>query len=503
MQRPSLLIDAFPWLTVRFGGRFILAFILVFLAPAPGAQAADAQTAAAALARIEAAGQVFVDRLSREGGYVLAASLDGSVRRGEGGEVAPDAIWIQPPGTAGMGAALLHLHEMTGDARWRAAADQTASVLVSTQLLSGGWFNFAELDPANRLRWCYRSRGIDGKACKAEAGNEYRNRSTLDDNISQGALGFLILYDQITDTAQPRVGDATRYAVDRILAAQYPNGAWPVNLESPRPPDQALYSAHARLPADWPRAWVKPEGRYYFVLNDNLMRNTVQVLLLADQTHPDPAIRAALAKAGDFLLAAQLPAPQRGWAQTYDADLVPVWGRRFEPPSVASSETASAIEALVLLYLSTQDARYLVSARDAGDWLRSVRLPSGLWARFYELGTDRALYIDKDDTPTYSDAALRDGYGFVGHFGIPRVLAQLDAIQQGEPPQIVPPWEWIADQTLWDPELPSSARDTEAAIKAIADAADPLSPFSADGLIQSQLFIDALTGHDRYVAALD
>ena len=40
-------------------------------------------------------------------------------------------------------------------------------------------------------------------------------------------------------------------------------------------------------------------------------------------------------RAGDFILAAQMPEPQPAWAQQYDAAMHPAWARKFEPASEA------------------------------------------------------------------------------------------------------------------------------------------------------------------------
>jgi Pectic acid lyase len=464
---------------------------------------ADADLAATARLRIEEMGRVFVEKLSSDGGYVWASRVDKTIRRGEGGEVGPEVIWIQPPGTPAIGATLLHLYELTGDQYWLDAAGQSASALVSGQLLSGGWFNYVETGPTGQQNWCYRATGIDGEACKARAENEARNRSTLDDNITQGALGFLLLYDAATAGQNAAVRGAIDAALDRILKVQYPNGAWPVNLDRERPEKGKSFPQQARLPEVWSRTWVKPEGQYYFVLNDNLVSNTIQVLLLADQLLPREEARAAALKAGDFLLGAQLPAPQRGWSQTYNEAMEPVWGRKFEPPAVASSETATAIEALLGLYIVTKDDRYLRGAEEAAEWLRSVQLSTGEWARFYELGSNRPLYVDQEDNLAYSAASVRDGYSFTGNFGIMRVLGLLDEVSSGREPAMAQPWEWIADQTLWGPGASGSASDTEAAIAALVASDDLLATFSEDGLVQSQLFIDAVAVYDRYVSGRD
>ena len=151
----------------------------------------------------------------------------------------------------------------------------------------------------------------------------------------------------------------------------------------------------------------------------------------------------AAVKAGEFLLDAQFPKPQQGWAQTYDANMQPVWGRKFEPPAVASRETAGAITCLVELYQRTGDARFLAAAREAAEWLRAVRLPDGDWARFYELSTNRPLYVDNDEKLTYEPKNLLDHYSLKSQADIPKALAYVDAAEGQD--DLRPLWTSPAD----------------------------------------------------------
>ena len=52
----------------------------------------------------------------------------------------------------------------------------------------------------------------------------------------------------------------------------------------------------------------------------------------------------------------------------------PMWGRKFEPPAIASWETRRAIDALLDLYLHTGDERYREAAGRAVAWLEASPL---------------------------------------------------------------------------------------------------------------------------------
>jgi len=69
--------------------------------------------------------------------------------------------------------------------------------------------------------------------------------------------------------------------------------------------------------------------------------------------------RAAVHKAGVFILLAQMPEPQPAWAQQYDRDMHPSWARKFEPPAVTGGESQGVMRTLLDLYRMTGDKKYL------------------------------------------------------------------------------------------------------------------------------------------------
>jgi hypothetical protein len=149
----------------------------------------------------------------------------------------------------------------------------------------------------------------------------------------------------------------------------------------------------------------------------------IRVFLLAHRLYGREEDLAAAMRAGDFLLAAQMPEPQRGWAQIYNRDLEPIWARKFEPPAVASHESGGAVQALLELYLHTNEDRYLAGAGAGAAWLDSSRLADGQWARFYELETNRPLYMTSEYELAYEPHDLPRRYAFQGRFEIPSTLA--------------------------------------------------------------------------------
>lgn len=364
----------------------------------------------------------FRGELSVEGSYVWKYNPSNLAERKGEGKTTLSQGWTEPPGTPAVGLAYLAAFKATGQQFFLDASLETARALVRTQLESGGWRALLEFDPEARQSWCYRAdKGKGRPDCGAIEGNKRKNSTSPDDNKSQSSLMFLVRLDDELSGSAGDVREAAIYGLDKFVDAQYPNGAWPHRLDSGVLEKLTSSASRSSYPENWSRTYVKPKGELYLT-NDHLVRDVVRMLLLAYDVYGEQAYLAAARRGGEFLLSAQMPEPQPGWAQIYNGDLQPIWGRPFEPPSIASNETAGSIQALLELYEVTGKARYLDGAASAALWLEHSRLPDNQWARFYELETNKPLYVDNDYQITYSDDDLPDHYRFVGQFDIKTVL---------------------------------------------------------------------------------
>lgn len=388
------------------------------------AVAAEDDLARRVTAAMKQATRYFHERVAVQGGYVYTYSADLRQRKGEGKATATE-IWVQPPGTPSVGMAYLRAHAATGDELFLKAAIDAGRALMFGQLLSGGWTASIDFDPQGPRADRYRN----GKG-RAKG----RNYSTLDDDKTQAALRFLMELDKALQFRDAEVHQAVQVGLDALLAAQFPNGGFPQGWRAP-------VTEQPVVPANYPDYDWRTENRIkeywdYYTLNDGLAGTVARTLELAHQIYGDAKYRDAVVRLGEFLLLAQMPEPQPGWAQQYDFQMRPIWARKFEPPAVSGRESEDAMETLLFVHELTGDPRYLAAVPPALAWLKRSRLPDGQIARFYELRTNRPLYLTRDSYQlTYDDADLPTHYGFKAKPRIERIERQLAALQAADAPR--------------------------------------------------------------------
>ena len=220
--------------------------------------------------------------------------------------------------------------------------------------------------------------------------------------------------DQAHDFKHKAIHEAARYALDALLKAQFEIGAFPRGWEKPIGVTGAI--KRASYPTyDW-----RTEGRvknYWdmYTLNDGLAGSVSKVLIETHGVYGDEKYLNALKRLGDFLIVAQLPKPQPAWSQQYSYEMYPIWARKFEPAAIASRESEDVLETLLEIYEQTGDEKYLAPIPAAIAYLRSSLLADGRLARFYELQTNRPLYMQRNGQEyslTYDDTNLPDHYGW-------------------------------------------------------------------------------------------
>lgn len=387
------------------------ALLLLTVIPCQPSAAVE-PTSAEVRAALRRAAEYYDQHVSLRGGYVYYYSPDLQKRLGEG--VASDTqIWVQPPGTPTVGLALLAALQATGDPFFLQAAHSAGRALYYGQLESGGWTNKIDFDPASDQAAQYRNGRGKG-----------RNYSTLDDGATQAAVRFLARLDQALGLADPDVHECATVGLNSLLQAQFPNGAFPQVWSGPvsgPPPRRARFPDY-----DWRTEYRIKEYWNLYTLNDDLAGDTAAALITAFDVYGDTRYREALLRLGEFLLIAQMPEPQPAWAQQYSYDMYPAWARAFEPPAIASSESQDVLETLLRIYEETGHSRFLVPVPRALQYLRQSQLADGRLARYYELQSNRPLYMQRRGdayTLTHSDADLPSHYGW-------KIEPRLDEIER-------------------------------------------------------------------------
>jgi hypothetical protein len=438
----------------------------------------------------------FRTKVGVQGGYIYKVSADLTRREGEE-KVGATTAWIQPPATPAVGMAYLEAYRLANDPPLLEAAIETGMALVNTQLESGGWDNQIEFGPEERRRCAYRVN-------KHTDLRKLRNTTTFDDDKSQSCLRFLMQLDLTVDQKNAAIHEAAAYAQDAFLKAQYPNGAWPQRY-SEFPQAGEFPVLKASYPESWPRTFPGADYKSYYTLNDNTITDLITTMLEAYDLYGEERFLASAKKAGDFYLLAQMPDPQPGWAQQYDAGMHPAWARKFEPPAITGGESQKLMRTLMLLYRRTGDDKYLEPIPRALAYYRTCVLPNGRMARFYELQTNKPLYFTKQYELTYSSDDMPTHYAFIVSSSLDRIATEYEKLKEEGPPKESRPRE---------PERPrmtsSLARDAAEVVAALDErgawvTAGKLSNYgSEDGtreVIDSRVFIENVETLARFVGA--
>ena len=503
------------------------------LTEGPG-QADDAALRERAQAALRKAVEFYRTKVATEGGYHFAYAEDLSYGRSEMSE-GPTRVEIQRDGTPLVGMAYLDAYEATGDTYYRDAARDVARALVKGQYCSGGWDYYIEFDPQKRPPFPYRA---DGRC--AQPGTDKSTRpTTLDDNVTQAAMRLLMRVDRELDFSDAAIHDAARFALDSLVKAQHPNGAWPQRYS--RFPDPAEYPVkRASYPESWPRTWPGADYYTHYTFNDNSIVDALDAMLEAARIYKEPRYLASAEKGGEFMLLSQMPEPQPGWAQQYDREMHPAWARQFEPPSITGGESQSVMRALMLLYRETGKQKYLEPLPRALAYYKRSILPevenpseirrracpgrTPCAARFYELKTNRPLYVTKGTRVTaagqgvtnvdgyelsYSDqsvithyAVLTSGAGFADIEKEYKTLLGADASSLKRPDRLhgLSPWTTARLMPAGTESAAAERQALEPRVRAVIESMDARGAWVEDGAIgKADRLVSVLAGRDLVV----
>jgi len=317
------------------------------------------------------------------------------------------------------------------DATWYAtpAARHIADVVVSFQTPAGGWGKNMDMSKdVRRLGERYvpnnLSHFLEPGDFDAPREPEWNYVGTIDNDATTTQIRFLAKVIAATGAGTDAAAWRASFirGVNYLLDAQFPNGGWP---------------------QVWPL-----EGGYHDAItyNDNAMTQAMEVMRDVAQGTGDYAFapkalraRAAASFAHGIrcILATQIVEDSKltGWPQQDDAlTLQPTSGRDYEMPAISSGESADIL-LLLIDDLPQPNAAEQRAIRAAAAWFRKTavngenyqRTPHGrdlvpvsdagpLWSRFYQVGTDRPIFGDRDKTihDNLEDLSLerRNGYSW-------------------------------------------------------------------------------------------
>lgn len=252
-----------------------------------------------------------------------------------------------------------------------------------------------------------------------------------DANIDNGSTAKEIRYlaKVYKTTHNSKYLVAVENGIRYLLKAQYEKGGWPQYY-----PDKRSY-------------------RGQITFNDNAMINALKIvqdvalkqndLEIVNAELIEPAAK-AVNKGIECILKTQIKVNGNltGWCQQYDeSTLQPAKARAYELPCISGAESVGIVE---FLMAQTDPSRQLKDAIKAGvNWLETVKLsgfkvaevpapgtPKGvdkqlvpdntsvIWARYYEIGTNKPFFCDRDGIVKYSMQDIgyerRNGYAWYG-----------------------------------------------------------------------------------------
>jgi hypothetical protein len=311
-----------------------------------------------------------------------------------------EVVVLRSPGTPAAGLFLLEAWEISGEPRYLEAARRSGDLLVELQLPSGGWFSEMPVRGSELAAWF----------------RWYAPWATLDDDVTTGTTRLLLRLFEVT--GEDRYRRSAIRALDLLLEAQLPSGAWPLTH---RP--------------TWIRA-VSPSFEDLPSLNDGATASVIETLILGAEVLDRPDLLAAAVRGGDWLVASRFPAPMPGWAQQYDESGRPVPGRRFEPVALATWESRLALDALLSLERAVGDGRYCEAVQEGLDWLEGAAISPGCWPRYLSLEAGTPVYLDFDGRPVDNPTQAKRPYRWTGDYGIPDLLFRAG---RAFPPEMVTP----------------------------------------------------------------
>ncbi len=262
-------------------------------------------------------------------------------------------------------------------------------------------------------------------ASKPFDGNKKDLRGTFDNSATINELRFITRAFLATNEA--RYQQAFLKGLSHILDAQYASGGWPQYY----PPGKG-YNRH-------------------ITFNDNVMVRILE--LLQDVTESSDykflkteyrsKAKKAVTRGIDCILRTQIKHDGKltGWCAQHDEKTFePAWARSYEPPSISGGESVGVVR--FLMSIDKPTPAIITAIEGAVTWFETVAIhgirvdeftdadgkndkrvvadPNAgpIWARFYEIETNRPIFLDRDSVVRYAFSEIgqerRTGYAYYG-----------------------------------------------------------------------------------------
>lgn len=275
--------------------------------------------------------------------------------------------------------------------------------ILSLQTPTGGWSKRTDMTKKRKPGMAY--------------GNEKNYIPTFDNDATSKQL--TLLAKAYTATGDKAYQDAFARGLTLIFNAQYPNGGWPQNYPLVGGyhnyityNDSLMVNLMFLL-----RDVAKGEGNYAFVSKEQRAQA---------QRSLDKAIQCALNT--QVLINGQ---PTVWGAQHDPITLMPAKARAYEMASLTSAESVWMVE--FLMGLENPSADIINAVHGAAAWYEATKITGktwvrgeaelkdganapALWSRFYELGTNKPIFGDRDGSVHYEIGKVskerREGYAW-------------------------------------------------------------------------------------------
>jgi len=259
-----------------------------------------------------------------------------------------------------------------------------------------------------------------------------RDDCTFDNGATHTQIRYLAKVYHATGLKRFR--QAVLSALDYLLEAQYDNGGWPQSYSLRR------NSGYSR----------------YITFNDGAMIGVMRVLddiarrkseyAFVDEMRRQKAHK-AVQKGIECILKCQIvvDGKKTAWCAQHDEKtFAPRKARSYELPSISGSESVSIIR--FLMSIDEPGPEIIEAVQSAVGWFQEAKLegirqvrkedkskPRGwdkviikdvsappLWARFYEIGTNKPIFCSRDGVPKATLAEIsyerRNGYSWLGNY---------------------------------------------------------------------------------------